>query len=356
MIREKISKAGGVSLVILVLVSLTLLPICDEALSQQKSAPSKKSYNLKFLDIYPLASPASKTQKQYFCERVAQLSGGRIKIKIYPIGTLADTPEYPEMVRDGTADIAYLFNAYYADRFPLAEVWSLPFLVESYRQGVDMSRDLFETVAGLREPLDRHNLQPLWYTNGHTAMIQTKKPITTVAELKGLKIVSAGGLRNLTVQSLGAVPLTIPPGDTYSALQSGIGDGLYMAAFFQELHKYYEVARCFLVTPKPIIAPLAMAVINKKLWNSMSKEDQEILKRAALEEECVSFLEYERADFEVLERMKAKGCTVNVISKAEMAKFEEATKKVHSEWTKTQPGGSEIIKHVEAWKSTRPGY
>ncbi|KPJ65034.1 hypothetical protein AMJ44_11330 [candidate division WOR-1 bacterium DG_54_3] len=356
MIREKISKREGVSLVILALVVLILLPIYDEALSQPKSAPAKKTYNLKFLDIYPLASPASKTQKQFFCERVTQLSGGRIKIKIYPIGTLADTPEYPEMVRDGTADIAYLFNAYYADRFPLAEVWSLPFLVDSYRQAVDMSRELFKTVPGLRDPLDRYNLKPLWYTNGHTALIQTKKPVKTLNDMKGLKLVTAGGLRNRTVKSLGAVPLTVPPGDTYSALQSGVGDGLYMAAFFQELHKFYEVAPYFLNTPKIIIAPLAMTVINKKLWNSMSKEDQEIIQRAALEEECVSFLEYEKEDAEVLDRMKAKGCTINMMSNTEMAKFKESTKMVHSEWINANPGGSEVIKRVEAWKSAHPDY
>lgn len=339
-------------LVILLAASPTMVLAASPAPAAKPASAAK--YNLKFLNIFPVASPSAKAEQHPFVNRVRELSGGRINIKMYSPGELAQPKEFPEMVRDRVADMAYIYMPYHSDIFPIFEAFSLPFMFKTYEQAFRLTRDIFGSTPQLTAPLKSYKLHPLWFTDGASQIIQTKKPIRAVADIKGLKLRTAGGMANIIVSSMGATPVALMVGDAYLSLQSGVVDGTFTAGLFQEMYKWYEVAPNFLVPSSLLMTPLGVIVINTDLWASLSKEDQNILQKAALEQEEIVMKRWTRDYWDVLERMKGKGGAVVMLSDTETQKFAEVTKAAYATYYKNNPGTEALIKRMQDWVAAHP--
>lgn len=250
--------------------------------------------------------------------------------------------------------MAYAYMAYSSDIFPIFEVFSLPFLFKTYQQAVSTTRQFFTTAPELIAPLDKYNLTPLMYTDGASQIIQTKKPVNSLADLKGLKLRTAGGMANTVVESLGAVPVALMVGDAYSSIQSGVVDGTYTAGLFQEMYKWYEVAPNFLVPTSLIQTPLGVFIINQKLWKSMSKEDQDIINKAAVEQENIVIDRWTKDYLGVMDRMKTKGCTVRILTDAETQEFSKATQPAYDKFLKQNPTADVLLKKIQDWLAAHP--
>ncbi len=79
-----------------------------------------------------------------FGKKVEELTGGKVKIKIYPGGALGGPKQLPDAVRDGITDIAFTIPAFTTGRFPRISALDLPFLGDSSLQGTKVLYDLWD--------------------------------------------------------------------------------------------------------------------------------------------------------------------------------------------------------------------
>jgi TRAP-type C4-dicarboxylate transport system substrate-binding protein len=153
----------------------------------------------------------------------------------------------------------------------------------------------------------------VYYDSGARNFYTTKKPIYTVADMRGLKIrVQESSLMMGLVQALGAVPTPMAYGDVYSALQTGVIDGAENNWPSYDTSSHYEVAKYLSIDEHTRVPEMIIA--SKITMDKLSAEDQEIIKRAARESQAIqiqSWAEYEEMSEA---KVRAAGSQINKIN------------------------------------------
>jgi TRAP-type C4-dicarboxylate transport system substrate-binding protein len=157
-----------------------------------------------------------------WAKMIEEKSGGRLKITIYPGGTLGKAPDHYDMVKNGIADMGFTTPGYTPGRFPLITVTELPLLFKSSRGGSLAVMSIFDKYF----KNEFKDVKVLWFwvhPPGHFHL--AKKPVKVLEDLAGLKIRAATPMLTTMVKTLGAVPVSITAPETYSALERGVVDG-----------------------------------------------------------------------------------------------------------------------------------
>jgi len=154
---------------------------------------------------------------------IEEKSGGRIKITIYPGSTLGKPADHYDLVVNGVADLAFTVPGYTPGRFPLLSVAELPGVgFKTAKGGSQAIQSLSDKY--FKQEFKDVKLLYLWvHPPGHFHL--AKKPVHKLEELAGLKIRAATPVLTNMVKLLGAIPVSIPAPDTYTALERGTVDG-----------------------------------------------------------------------------------------------------------------------------------
>jgi TRAP-type C4-dicarboxylate transport system substrate-binding protein len=154
----------------------------------------------------------------------------------------------------------------------------LPFLFRS----IAHSRAAFDGAAGRKilDAMTPHGMRGMcYYDSGARSFYNTKRPIYTPDDLKGLKIrVQNSDIYVSMVQALGANPTPIPYGEVYQALVQGVVDGAENNWPSYESSRHFEVARHYSQTGH-VMAPEVL-VASQRSWDRMSQEEQTHLQAA----------------------------------------------------------------------------
>jgi TRAP-type C4-dicarboxylate transport system substrate-binding protein len=172
---------------------------------------------------------------------VAQRSGGRMTVKIYPASQLGPVQRQYDLARSGQADLAIGLTGATPGRYPMTELASLPFVWPKDGSTSNItSKRLTELVPKYLAP-EYEGLHVLWIgvtpTNG---IFTARKALSKVADIQGLKIRFQGEQPAKVLRLLGAVPLQVPPGEIADGMSKGVIDG----ALFD-----YEAAESFGLGP-----------------------------------------------------------------------------------------------------------
>jgi len=286
-----------------------------------------------------------------FAENLAKLSDGRINLKIHPIGVLGTPFEYLKMVQTGTVEFAIINPGFYADRLPLLTAFELAFVYDSPSHGASLFRHFIvdKPAPELQAYMQRYNIHPSYFWGGEHGAIQTVKPVRSIADLKGLKLRTMGGAQNYLAEAWGAVPIAMTPADVYPALQSGVLDGVTMGNFtFQEGFRWYEIANNFLVPTVVYSGASGGTYMNLDLWNSLPKEIQGIVTQASLETEKFGTAMMDKVLEEVIERMKAQGCSVIWMTEEQTEELRAISIPARDRWLKDHPEGKVLLEDILA--------
>ena len=180
---------------------------------------------------------------QPWCDRIAAQSGNRLKCQIFPSMQLGGTPaQLIDQVRDGVVDIAFTLPGYTAGRFPIMEVFELPFLNNSAEAGSKASWD-FYVKYGTQEFA---GLKPLMFAIHDEGYLHTRdKQIKSLADLKGMKLRAPTRQTNKLLAALGASPVGMPLPAVPDAVSKGTIDGFALpwevmpSVKLQEMVKYH---------------------------------------------------------------------------------------------------------------------
>ncbi len=261
----------------LLILLLTVSFIAGTSISAAPKASAKKVV-LKVGNNQPDSHPWNMAIKE-LAALVADYSKGGIEIVNYPNATLGNEPELLESVKEGTLDMAIVDPTVGTTFCKELELFSLPFLFRDYEHWQKVfDGEIGKKYASLIEKKTGIKILGVW--GGSTRnVIATKKQIKSIDDLQGFKLrLAPSALKFKVWKAVGTLPVTIAFGETYSALASGLADGMENEMPSILAAKFYEPAPYFTLTQHEItVRPMFM---NAKKFNSLDPKLQKALTKA----------------------------------------------------------------------------
>ncbi len=185
-------------------------------------AATAQEVTLRLHQFLPPQSTIPAHALQPWAEKVMKDSGGRIKIELYPSMQLGGKPpELYDQVKDGVVDLAWTVIGYTPGRFPKTEAFELPFMVTTAEATSKAFQEFVEKHA-LEEFKD---VKPIAFHTHGPGLLHTKKPITKLEDLQGMKIRGGSRVINMMLERLKATPVGMPVPAVPEALSKGVLDG-----------------------------------------------------------------------------------------------------------------------------------
>ncbi len=248
---------------------------------------------------------------------------GKVKINVFPAGTLTSAPECYDGVVKGISDIGMSCFAYTRGRFPTMEAVDLPLGYPNGKIATETANDFYQQM----KPKELDDVHVLYLHAHGPGLLHTQKPVTTLEDLKGMKIRSTG-LSAKVVESLGGVAVAMPQGETYEALQKGVVEGTFAPIETLKGWKQAEVID-YTTDCNTIGYTTAMFVVmNKDKWNKLPENIQDIFTEVGQEWIGVHGEAWDTADKEGLAYTQEVGNEILTLSQAEAQKWKDAVQTV----------------------------
>jgi TRAP-type C4-dicarboxylate transport system substrate-binding protein len=289
-----------------------------------------------------------------WAQRVTERSGGALKIDVRPGFTLTNPSNFYSRVVEDVVQITFGPLSFVAGKFPLSEVVNLPFESESSLQGSVAFWRLYKSGA-----LDSefNDVLPMYLLQFPQLALHLAKPLRSLDNLNGLKVITTAKTGSETVARLGATPLSISPNESYEALQRGTADGaVFPWAAFQpyrlaEVTSYHVDAElgggpgAILMSRKRYDALPAAA---RKVLDDNSQEPQTRVWATAFDEEASK------------QRNSVKASPAHTIVQLppdQQKAWRKRVAAVAEEWARATPGGQKTLeafrKHLADVKAGR---
>jgi tripartite ATP-independent transporter DctP family solute receptor len=276
-----------------------------------------------------------------FAEIVKKKTDGRIVIKFFPNAILGDDRTVLEQVQQGSIDFTRVSANVLENFNPEFKALLLPYLFKTDEHFYKtMSSDI---VKKMYEHLSKSNLIALTYQDaGLRSFYMKAGPVNTPADLKGKKVRVINSQSSIRmIELLGGVPVPIPYGEIYTALQQGVIDGAENNVQALVLDKHGEVAKFYSLDGHVRLTDFV--VMSFKTWQTLSPEDQVII-REALEESTILHNELWKKSVEssTKESQEKMGVKFNEVNKD---LFENAVQPMYKEAAK-DPAVGPIVKEI----------
>lgn len=299
---------------------------------------------LKFAFILPMESQLGAGAK-VFATEVAARTGGRFAIDLYPNAMLGGEVAVLDALKADAIDVGFVTGAPLPTVVPDMGVFNIPFLFED----AAAARRLLDGPIGdayLRK-FDAAGLHALaWGENGMRQLTNSKRPVHTPADLRGLKLrlpqseVMIAGFR-----ALGAEPAPIPFPQVYAALRSGRVDAQENPIATIVASRFYEVQKNLTLTSHAYDP--AVILMSGDDWNELSAEDQAAFNAAARAASVASRDFASKAETTGLATMRAAG--VAIVETIDRAAFAEQAAKADPIYD--QQFGRATIERIKAYQA-----
>ena len=304
------------------------------ALAQQKLV-------LKASDVHPLGYPTVEAVVR-MGRALEAGSGGRLSVQMYPSMQLGGEKEMIEQAQVGALAIVRVSVGPMGTMVPELNVFNLPFMFRDDAHmekvidgpiGDELLKKLSESKASL--------IGLCWMNAGTRNVYNSKKPIQTVDDLKGLKIRMMGNPVFVdTMNSLGGNGVSMGFDQLINAMQTGVVDGAENNYPTYESGQHYRYAKYYSKTGHLMIPEIL--VFSKKIWDELSKDDQALILKVAKEaQQDERKLWYDR-EKESLKKMVESGAVVNEVT--DKKPFQAAVKPV---WDKYGAQHEALIKRIQ---------
>ncbi len=287
---------------------------------------------LKVHHFLPPPSPAHAQFIQPWTERVTKASGGKLKFQIFPAMQLGGAPPgLFDQARDGVADIVWTLPSYTAGRFPLVEVFELPF----------MAGTATATAPAVQEFADKYlkdefkEVKPLVFHCHAPGLFHVKeKPIIYFSDLQGLKIRAPTRSINEALKALGANPVGMPVPQVPQALTTGVIDGAVIPFEVANVLKVHELVKFHSIVPGFYTSVFIFAM-NKAKYEGLPAE----LRKAIDDNSGLGLAKelgkvWDVAEKPGLEAAQKRNNRFNTMDGPELDKARTATQPVIDAWVK----------------------
>lgn len=286
---------------------------------------------------------------------VEKATSGQVKFEPYWSNTLSKPLDNWESVKSGVADAGDCGMVFWPGLVPLSDVISLPFIgLETAEQGAAVFWQLYEKFPSIQA--EYKDVHVLFFGVAPPNVLMTNKPVTSVEDIKGLKIRVTGGPPTNYLKILGASPMLIAMTDVYMNLQKGVIDGVIASWTSLESMKFYEVIGY--VADVPIYSTFAARVMNIETWNRLPKDVQEAITQLSGFKRSIEFSKTQFDDHVDLVKNAGYDVKKYVPSSQELAQWKVAAKSIHDKWVEemTAAGHPEAREILETAKELLNAY
>lgn len=214
------------------------------ALATPAMAQELKAQTLKMANVVPEGSWFGR-QHKWWAGEVEKRTGGKLKVQVFWLESLAKWKDALPAIQSGVADLAWVSSTYFPSEFPgYLMLDNLFNFGDDYVAAVLAAIDTLENEPNLRNELRRADIVLLMpHISGH-APIGTKAPLASIKDLKGKSLRTYGGVRTQFYTNIGANPIFMSFADMYEAMNRGTVDALGdMAIVLANAFKHYEVVK-----------------------------------------------------------------------------------------------------------------
>ena len=284
---------------------------------------------IKFSHVVAADTPKGKAS-EFFAKRAAELTGGKVKVEVYPNSTLYKDKEEMEALQIGAVQMLAPSLAKFG---PLGvrefELFDLPFIFDS-------EVELHKVTTGpvgrmLFSKLETRGIKGLAYWDNGFKVMSANRPLKMPEDYKGLKMrIQSSKVLEAQMRAVGALPQVMAFSEVYQALQTGVVDGTENPPSNLYTQKMYEVQKNVSITNHGY---LGYAVItNKKFWDELPADVRGQLEKAMQEASTYANKIAQEENDSSMAKVKASGKTdVYTPTAQERMALKKAMIKVHKE-------------------------
>ena len=300
----------------------------------KKEEPKKeegKKISIKMSVTTPSDSSPWNIAAKKWAELVKERTKGRVEITTFPNEQLSSGNQQKgiEQVAAGVTGASLHSTIIYSVIEPKMAVVSMPWILPN-NAAVDKA---MKGAPGdkLKELVRAKGIEPLAFgENGFRHWTNSKRPLNSPEDMKGLKMRVPGMKMYISLfKAMGADPTSMSFSEVFTSLQQGTIDGqenpisVIYTSKLNEVQKYMTICNYS-------YDPLVLGV-NKKLWDSLDKDTQEIMRKAAVEAMELNVKLTREDEAKQLDEMKKKGLQVNVLTPEQIKAFQATTGPVYKE-------------------------
>ena len=268
-----------------------------------------------------------------WAKEIEKRSNGRVKITYFPGGALLKGGGMYDGILKGITDIGMSCFAYTRGRFPAMEALDLPMGYTSGYAATMVANDFYKKFKP--EELSKAEVM---YIHAHgPGLLHSKKPVTKLEGMKGLKV-RATGLSAKVVKALGGAPVGMPQGGTYEALQKGVVEATFSPMEVLKGWKQGEVIKSTTECYSVGYTTAMYVMMNMKTWNKLPKDIQKIIEEVNAEWLVKHAAGWDKADQAGREFSLSLGNKIIPLSKEESARWAGAVAPVFDNYVKTAKG------------------
>jgi TRAP-type transport system periplasmic protein len=286
----------------------------------------------------------------WWMKTISERTNKRVEIQPYWSSSLVAAPRTMSAVKSGIADVGYLVSNLLASEEKDFAAFDIDGALPTDASYLQFWPKIEPVVVKI---LDRHGIEMMWPRRSPKVAISCKsKFLTQASDYSGMKIRAAGRWESATITRWGAAPYSIPPADTYTALQSGTVDCTYHIYTLVWALKLFEVAPY--ITQIDDSAAFTFIAMNKAKWNQISEADRAIIRQISDEAMKREVEVLEKREISIIEDITKSGGKFYRPSPEEHRRLSEAIKPLWAELrTAVGPNGVALADILEPIQSKR---
>src|SRR6201987_3384402 len=309
----------------------------------QIPAFAQASTTLKASDVHPPGYPTVAAVES-LGKKLEQATDGRLSVQMFGSMQLGGEKEAIEQAQVGALQMGRVSVGAIGPVIDDLNVFNLPFL---FRNTAHMQKVIDGAIGS--ELLDKVTANEkagiiglCWMDAGARSFYNTKHPIKSIADLKGLKVRVIGNPMFVDMaNALGANGVAMGYDQVFSALQTGVIDGAENNPPSFVFDNHYQVAKFYKLTEHLIVPEIL--VFSRKTWDTLAADDQALLRRLAGEAQADERVLWAAYESEAMAKARSGG--VQIVETIDKQPFQDAVK---PGWDKYGPRFSELIKRIPA--------
>ena len=308
---------------------------CGLALAQEKT--------IKFATQNPKGHPIVMGMEK-FAEIVAAKSGGKMKVNLFPGGTLGSDQANVSALQGGTLEMVSMNSGILASQVKEFAIYDFPFMFTNSKEADAVLDGPFGQKMHAR--LEAKGLIGLaYYELGFRNITNSKRPINKVADLEGLKLRVIPNPINVDwVKALGANPTPLPFPEVYAALEQKAIDGQENPVTVINANKLFEVQK-HMVLSNHQYNPQSV-LISKKFWDGLTADQKKVIADAAKESTKYQREQTRAQVATALDNLKKNGMQVTELPAAEVSALRDKMRPVTAKYAVTV--GQETVQELQA--------
>jgi tripartite ATP-independent transporter DctP family solute receptor len=281
-------------------------------------------------------------------KKLSEATNGRLSVQVYPSMQLGGEKEFLEQAQVGALAMARVSVGVMGPIIPELNVFNLPYVFRD----VDHMHKVIDGEIGaelLQKITDNPNAGLVglaWMDAGTRNVYNSKHAVTKMEDLAGLKIRTMGNPMFVDMMNaMGGNGVAMGYDQLINGLQTGVVDGAENNYPSYATGQHYNYAKYFSTTGHLMIPEIL--VFSKKVWDTLSPEDQELIRKLAAEAQQEQRALWMAKEEESIADMKAHGVEIVEVSADEIQRFQDAMKPVWEEYGAEHTAMLERIQAVQ---------